>query len=310
MSDLFKHRYGLFKRPHAVSLAVAVFLMVCAGRAQAATLYFATEGSSFGIDASFRIGLMVDADDPVNTLLIEVPVPAGLEVVDISDGNSIINLWIERPSFDRSERILSFSGIIPGGFSGRGGQLATITVRAAETGIFRFAYGSGSQLLRHDASHTKESLSTMPLNIPIEAGGVVVQSVRSDMEPPETFTPYIATSTAIFDGQPALYFETQDKGSGMYGYEIAEWPEWTEGYVGLPWQTAESPFLLRDHGLSRYIYVKATDKEGNWRVEVLSPSNPHGARWSESAGSVIIILIALALALSWFRCFKKSKSVD
>ena len=45
-------------------------------------------------------------------------------VTDSSDGNSIISYWVERPTYDPLKNTLEFSGIVPGGFYGKGGRLA------------------------------------------------------------------------------------------------------------------------------------------------------------------------------------------
>ena len=80
----------------------------------------------------------------------------------------------------------------------------------------------------------------------------------------------------------------------MYGYKVAESPYKTDNYDSLSWQDAESPYLLGDQSLTDYIYVKATDKAGNERVEMVLPQSagsPSLAFW--------IIIILLICLITW-----------
>ena len=99
-----------------------------------------------------------------------------------------------------------------------------------------------------------------------------------DGDPPEAFGIQIAQDQTLFDGQWFAVFSTQDKGSGIDRYEIHET---TRAYdvheldtKQIPWIKAESPYVLHDQKLRRYVYVRAIDKAGNARVAAISPRYP------------------------------------
>ena len=46
------------------------------------------------------------------------------------------------------------------------------------------------------------------------------------------------------------------------------------------WMTAESPQILTDQKLKSFIYIKAVDKFGNERIEIIPPKNPQ--KWYEN----------------------------
>ena len=293
-------RAGLF-----TIVAFLIIISPCA--AHAASLYFDPGGVTAGTDGIFKVGLLIDAKKPVNAFDIKLRIPVGLNVVDASDGNSIINLWIERPSFDQSTRILSFSGIVPGGFSGRGGRLAVLSLAADEPGSFNVALDLASVIMLNGAVPTADTIESAALPVIVEAGKQNLGNIIPDYDPPEEFIPSVATSSEIFNGRYALYFEAQDKGSGIQSYLEADSPFFTKDYRSLTWRDARSPYLIDDQSLSSYIYVKAVDKAGNERVESLPPVNP--GSWPRSSGWAIIITIALILAIAWLFFIKKFKHV-
>jgi hypothetical protein len=288
----------------ALSFCVLSFAS-CVSKVHAATLYFDPQERTVGIDQPFEVSLLIDAANPINAFDVTIDIPENMTVTDSSDGNSIISFWIERPTYDPLKNTLELSGIVPGGFSGKGGRLAVLTLEAKTTGASVMTYDPATNLILNGPSPISDVKNILPLNLVSEEGKEAVQNVIPDTDPPEAFTPILATSSTIYGGKWALYFQTEDKGSGMYGYEVAEWPYKTDRYDSLPWHSAESPYLLGGQNLTDYIYVKATDKAGNERVEMLPP---HSTPWPLPAPWVIIIVVGLICLFTWilfnYKCHK------
>lgn len=276
---------------------IFVFSLFIPGFARAATLYFIPQEQTVGTDTPFQIGMFIDAPDAVNAFDIRVDIPLGVEVVDTDDGDSVINDWITPPTFDETSRILSFSGIVPGGYSAQGGRLLVMSLKADQAGDLPFSYDPSTEIIRNSAVPSQDSIRAIPLILSVEGGKENIANVIPDTDPPEPFTPYLATSSIVFGGRWAVYFGTQDKGSGMFGYQEAESPWRTSDYSSVSWHDAGSPYLLQDQGLSSYVYIKATDKDGNSRVEIVPPEHPR--RWPIGAGWLIILLCALFAFLFW-----------
>jgi hypothetical protein len=282
-------------------LLVSISLLLVPCFAHGATLYFDPQDHTVGIGQPFSVGLLVDASLPDNAFDVKIHIPDGLEMLDTLDGNSIIDYWITKPTFDEKSRVLSFSGITPGGFSGKGGRLLVMSMKADQLGSFSLDYDPSTAIIHNDQNHSPDIVETTPIILTAEQGKNNVDNKIPDTDPPGSFTPSVATSSVVFGGKWAIYFQAQDKGSGMAGYEVAESRLKTADYDSLSWREAESPDLLSDQNLSSYIYVKAMDKDGNSRVEVIAPANP-GAPWPMTGSWFIIYLIALilgALVISW-----------
>jgi hypothetical protein len=274
------------------------FLLFSSHVANAAALYFDPQERTVGIGQPFKVGLLIDAVDPINAFDVVVDIPLGMAVTDSSDGNSIISYWIERPTYDPSNNTLEFSGIVPGGFSGSGGRLLVLTLVAKDPGINVITYDQKTDIILNGPSPISDQKNILPLNLTVEQGKELADNVIPDIDPPESFAPIIATSTSIYGGKWAIYFQTEDKGSGIYGYEVAESPYKTDSYDSLHWQDADSPYLLQDQSLTDYIYVKATDKSGNDSIEIVPPRS---VEWSLPFFWVIIIIVVFIclLILVW-----------
>src|SRR3989344_4170585 len=71
-----------------------------------------------GLREQFVVDVMVNSADPLNAIEGQLEFPeAKLTVIDIRDGGSVINFWVQKPGLI-SPGVISFSGITPGGFSG------------------------------------------------------------------------------------------------------------------------------------------------------------------------------------------------
>jgi hypothetical protein len=213
-----------------------------------------------------------------------------LEVAALSDGNSIINYWVDQPTIAEPGQII-FSGVIPGGFSGSGARLFKITFLARQSGQPVVSV-SQATLFKHDGLATPVVTNLSSLTLTVAADGTIDQTEIADSEPPEPFKILLSRDPAIFDGQFFLAFATQDKGSGLDYYEIQEGSG--------KFKRATSPYQLNDQTLSRRITVRAVDRAGNIRESQWQPA-PSAKPWSGGTQMSIIIfsgLIALLL-ISW-----------
>ena len=268
--------------------------------AKAAQLYFDPQELVIGTTGEFRVAVNISAEDAVNAIAAAISFSPEIEPYDVSDGSSIINLWLDKPHWDEASRLLTFSGIIPGGFIGKDAPLLILKLRV--TGD-----GKGEALLSFNQEQTKiylhtpdgieDKLELAELRLPIARGKENIPVKSLDTYPPEPFIPAIARDASIFNNKWFLVFSTQDKASGLFGYKIAEKQgKLVENYNKLSWQVAASPFLLHDQELKSYIYVKAIDKAGNEQIVFLLPQKP--LAWYEYYISFIIIIISAIIISS------------
>ena len=115
---------------------------------------------------------------------------------------------------------------------------------------------SSIQILQNDGLGTKITTNGIPLTfsiVPISGDGRQKDLKITDTDPPEDFTPFVASDPTIFDGKFFLIFSATDKGVGIDHYEVRE-GFWSE------YERAESPYLLKDQSLGKFISIKAIDK--------------------------------------------------
>lgn len=256
--------------------------------AEAATVSLNRDGVALNPGDIFTIDVLVDSEGRLlNAVDVEVMFPSDLmEYQSSDDSNSIINLWVTKPTF-RDNEIISFAGITPGGFAGHATNILTLNFKALTPG-----YGSieisKAQLLKHDGLGTEEFADKQNIFITVAEGESSVDEVSLDAEKPESFTPAIVKDIDLYGGVNTLIFATQDKGVGMDRFEVKE------GVFG-SYQIAESPYRLRHQSLDKKIFVKAVDRSGNERVEIVYPQN--WRPWYKQRLVIVCILILCILAI-------------
>jgi hypothetical protein len=280
----------------AHSLLIACAYLFAAPQARAAGIILSTTDKTVGTSSSFAVDVFLESSVPVNAISGSVIIPDSLGVVDMSDGNSIINLWIERPH--TADNRLLFSGIIPGGFAGSHGRLLTLRIQAKKVGAAAISIDGSTRAYANTASTSEVRLTSKPLLFSVVIGKENKSPEIIDTVAPEPFNPYLAQFPDSSGKEKwAVIFATQDKGSGIHGYEVAESGALISSddkarLSPLPWKKAESPYTLSDQGLGSFIYVKADDESGNERIEMLSPKRS----WYERQKGYILTAILVALA--------------
>lgn len=287
-----------------VSLSLILVLFGGISKAEAASLYFVPADAKIGVGEVVRAELRLDSPENVNAVEGTLVFPTDLlEVKNINDGNSIISFWIARPKLENGSIV--FAGAIPGGYPSLGGRLFSVDFVARKTGSPTVSIKPASALL-NDGQGTPANLNLKPFSVSVVAAktGAAPQKIE-DKTPPESFVPIIASDPNLFDGKHFLVFATQDKGIGIDYYEVSEtsgfWP-----FKPSPenWEKFDSPRLLKDQELKSWIFVKAVDKQGNERIEVLPPENvPVYQRLLTI--SIGVILVVVLLLVRWRKVIHK-----
>lgn len=281
------------------SIGVICAVLVSAGSVNAAVISFDPQDSTVGTASPFLIGLTIDSDVPINTIKGVIDVPSSMEILDASDGNSVINMWVERPHITDAHQLV-FSGIIPGGFAGYHGRLLTLNVRAKQLGSATFIVNPSSRVYENSIDATPREIISQPLSLRVVEGKDNLVNSIPDTTPPELFVPVLVTIPDGSTGSWAVSFETQDKVSGVASYQVAESPRRIDttnlGRIsGLSWHDATSPYILSDQQLSSYVYVKAVDYRGNERVALVVPQHPR--TWYIRTIGYILVLLLVFIAL-------------
>ena len=247
--------------------------------ALAAVFSFDALSNQVRVGNEFAIDLMLDTEmKEINAVEAKVLFPADvLELKEISDGNSLINIWAQKPEFskDASEQVgvVSLAGVIPGGYNGYLGKRKIISLifQAKNNGASSVLITEAKALI-NDGLGTAAPVTSTNWQFSISADAPAVgNALIKDQERPEDFIIHLSKDANIFNGQWFVVFATQDKKSGVDHYEVAE-DKTNVGveYNKLNWHRAGSPYLLSDQSLGNFVYVKAVDNRGNERVAMLS----------------------------------------
>jgi hypothetical protein len=219
---------------------------------------------------------------------------------NITDGDSVVSLWIDPPATEASGTI-DLAGIMPGGFDGANGPIFSFTLEALApgTGVIRVARAT---VLANDGQGTPLPISTESVSVtvdpaPANSAPAIPVAPAVDYTAPNPFTPQIVSDPGIFGGQYFLVFSTTDNSSGIDHYEVLEAPSGSSEKSFSSWHVATSPYLLTDQTLSSDIYVRAVDHDGNFIVVKLPAEHPYAqwGRWGLWTGAAFIVLVVLLL---------------
>ncbi|MEK7138240.1 MAG: cohesin domain-containing protein, partial [Patescibacteria group bacterium] len=134
--------------------------------------------------------------------------PDKLQVVTPSTGKSLIQVWVDQPSFSNTEGTLRFQGAIPTpGINTQSGMIATMTFRVKQTGVAALKILDTSRVLLNDGKGTdilgERTGGIFELILPPPAGPLVTSPTHPDQ-------------TKWYSGNnPAL---TWSKGSEVRGF--------------------------------------------------------------------------------------------
>lgn len=104
---------------------------------------------------TFSVRIMVTSPQAVNAVSATLAFPRDLvQVTSVSKIGSILNLWVEEPSFSNSAGTVSLEGVVPNpGFVGASGPVVTVNFKVVAPGMANLKFSAGS-LLANDGYGT------------------------------------------------------------------------------------------------------------------------------------------------------------
>lgn len=315
------HMSALGIRTYVFGVLAALVFLFLPLHSHAALLYLDPGEATVNRGDTITLSLRVDTDsgECINTADVVIKYSDSIRAVDVSRGESILNVWLQDPAIDEKKHEITFAGGIPGGYCGRipgdpmltnkladvvfrspgftvgntGGQIADVSIDGSSRVLLNDGFGTEAKLRVSDAHLT---LTDKPGSTTKSAWN---DTVNNDKTPPADFAITLQKDANAFSGKYFIVFNSVDKQSGIDHYEVMEEPfkdfnlfKW--GAVTAPWTSAESPYVLKDQSLNSTIRVKAVDKAGNETVETLVPEP---ALRSASKGRILTIVLLVALAL-------------
>jgi hypothetical protein len=235
--------------------------------------------------------------------------PAISTISDVRYGNSIISLWVEKPSANNSLGAISFTGGVPGGFGGSSGTLFTFVVKPKTEGSLTLGLKDIHVLLNDGSGGELQGLKLIPLTLnitkakagaPKETPPPTEKLVSNrDAVSPEAFVPMVSHHESIANDSYFVSFFAVDKNSGVEKYEVRE----VYKFLGLKtdWVETVSPHVLSVQAWGTKVLVRATDGAGN--SVVASADKPFS-----STLLFVFVLILLVLTVILTRTWVKRQN--
>jgi len=188
------------KTAFKIIFASACLAATCYARgAAAATLFLTPATLDVVAGQSFTVHVDVSsADQAMNAVQGTIAFPVGaVNVVSISKAASIINLWVQDPSFSNQDGQVNFQGVVVNpGFQGVDGDVIDIVFRAERSGRASLAFSAGS-VLANDGKGTNilSAMSSAAVTVAAAATGTPTVGTTG-----VSFSTPILSSPAINDG--------------------------------------------------------------------------------------------------------------
>ncbi len=264
------------------SITIGFFLslsfVLSATHARAAVLSVAASNSSSGV---FDVVLDTEGKE-LNALEGEISFEDGVQVVGVSTGGSIFNLWPNYPKI--SGQTVFFTGGTASSIFGKRLKIFSIKTKGLADAPIQVNITKAVAYLS-DGKGTPLALEDRIIKISADqfhsvgtGGGLLTD----DKTPPSPFEIALGRDPSLFEGKYFLSFYASDSESGIDHYEVRE--------GNFPPLRTGNTYTLRDQTLSDTIEVKAYDAAGNVRTEVFNQKPSFGA-------TPFLLLLALVLIL-------------
>jgi hypothetical protein len=163
-------------------LATIIFV---APRANAATIYTGSAYESVRAGESFVIDWMIDtAGEELNAVDLRIAYSdTTLKPVELSDGNSVISVWLKPPALQTNGTI-ELTGGVPNGFMSKNAHIVRTTFLAVKEGTAKIQILADSKLYRNDGTGSEALIKFSPLTFEVAAASA--ETISSPTHPYQT----------------------------------------------------------------------------------------------------------------------------
>ena len=125
-----------------------------------ANLFLSPSAATIVEGSTIQIPVFVNTEGrSINTVSLSVNFdPSKLVLVNPSNANSIIGIWVDPPTYSNTKGTLELSGVIPNGITTQSGLITTMTFRAVTSGQTTISISDASQVLANDGQGTAVKL--------------------------------------------------------------------------------------------------------------------------------------------------------
>ncbi|HEV8601447.1 MAG TPA: hypothetical protein VGQ87_02500 [Patescibacteria group bacterium] len=137
--------------------------LIWCGHAKAAVLYAGSATQQLTTGQSFVLDWFLDTDgEQLNALDLKIKFSDNLEAQELSDGNSLVSVWLKYPHL-AANGLIELAGGVPNGFNGKNAPIFRSTFLAKQSGEARIDVLSSSKVYENDGKGTAASLKFSPI---------------------------------------------------------------------------------------------------------------------------------------------------
>lgn len=176
--------------------------------ASAASLYLSPASGTYTVGQNFTVNIMVSSPgEAANAYSGKISFSADtLQITSLSKGGSIVNLWVQDPSYSNGNGIINFEGItLNPGFTGSSGKILSIGFKVKAVGPGAVVYTAGS-VLANDGEGTNILSGLINANF----------NIKSPTQPAEPKTEAIPAIINNAPGAPFLSSPTHPNEVAWY----------------------------------------------------------------------------------------------
>lgn len=183
---------------------------------EAAYLSTSPASGSYSVGDSFAVNILVSSpDQAVNAVSGSLIFPADkLQITSISKVGSVVNFWVQEPSYSNSTGSADFEGVILNpGYTGVNGKVMAVNFRTKASGIASISYAAGS-ILANDGNGT---------NI-LDSNGLRGSQIAISILGPQVESESTETTPQVFSGPlaPIIKSSTHPNPSDWYSEKTAK----------------------------------------------------------------------------------------
>ncbi|NVN97347.1 hypothetical protein HXX01_03915 [Candidatus Nomurabacteria bacterium] len=290
-----------FKKIIFSLIIISIFSIFMNNKVEASTLLLKSSNTEPGINEQFYVDVMLTTEGKiVNGIESTITFSRDqLTFIRAEEGQSLINLWIEKPTLKGNN--ITFSGIMPNGFEGvidpfnlntkLPGLMIRLIFEAKKEGNAKISATSYTTL--NDGKGTVDNIS--PTEISLNVSKVLtpyIYQTKEDNARPE-ITAYVTQDPNLYDNKYVLIFEVKDKKTGIKNVLVKEGKR--------DWKEVTSPYLLEDQTRSSIISLQATNYGG--ASTTVSLNSVHSKTFSLK--NILIIVLVLLIVLIIIKKFYK-----
>jgi hypothetical protein len=149
-------------------ISIVLFMLIICHPVNASVLNLESGVQTVYAGETFSVDWFLDTEDKViNSLDLTLNFsPKTLDLAEVSVGNSLVSLWVEKPYLKEPGKIVLVGGV-PGGINGKHVQIFRSVFKAHAAGLAEFSVSESSKILLNDGQGTPDGLRFSPVRFNI-----------------------------------------------------------------------------------------------------------------------------------------------